>query len=127
MSAARSNILSLKLPLEMVTDSKKLSEVMTKGQQTTEKRLMIGISAAREAYRSFDSSRVGLVSTIHNPEDEISKVNGNGALRTLMCTGYDRCPVEQWRVFLFEKNQTQSNRKNADCETILCDSSVRAR
>lgn len=92
------NTLGVKLPLHMFTDSKQLFDAMTKGQQTTEKRLMIDISAAREAYRKFDISRVGLVSTLHNPADGLSKIKDNGALRDLIITGRDSCPVQQWIV-----------------------------
>lgn len=89
-------LLGVKIQLHMFTDSKQLFDAMTKGQQTTEKRLMIDIAAAREAYRSFEIAQVGLVSTSHNPADGLSKVADNGALRTLLTEGIDRCPVDQW-------------------------------
>lgn len=54
-------LLNCKLSLHMTTDPKRLFNVMTKGQQPTEKRLIIDISAARETYKLQEISQVGLV------------------------------------------------------------------
>lgn len=46
-------IIGMKVPLHMCTVSKQLLDSITEDQQTTEIRLLIEISAAREAYRSY--------------------------------------------------------------------------
>lgn len=91
-------MLGSELPLDILTESKQLFDAMTKGQQTTENLLMIDISAVRQAYRKFEISQVGLVSTRHNPADGLTKVKGNGALEKMLSTEHDTCPVEQWII-----------------------------
>lgn len=88
-------MLNIKLPVHMFTDSQKLFESMTKGHQTTKKRLTIDIAAAQEAYKSFYISLVGLVSTSHNSSDGLSKVKDNSALRELIIHVHDQYPVQK--------------------------------
>lgn len=68
----------------LYTDSKQLFDALTKGKQTTERRLMIEIMAARQAYRRFEIAAIGLVRGEDNPADGLSKVNDNGALQRLL-------------------------------------------
>lgn len=70
-------VLEIRIPLHLYMDSKQLFDSITKRRQTTENRLIIDISATHEAYRSFEITQMGLVSTHHNPADGMSKVRDN--------------------------------------------------
>ena len=61
------------LPVVMLTDSKQTFDVMTRATHTTEKRLMIDIAAAREAYNRHEISNVGLVKSEHNIAEGLTK------------------------------------------------------
>lgn len=84
------------IPIFMFTDSKQLFDALTKGKRTTEKRLMIDILSARQSYKRFEISAIGLVTGLSNPADGLSKIGGNGALQKILETGMDETPVEQW-------------------------------
>lgn len=49
------------IPLKMRTDSKQMFEVVTKSSSTSERRLMIDIEVAREAYNANEISNLGFV------------------------------------------------------------------
>ena len=53
------NSLGQKTHMRMLMDSSSLFDVFTKNSTTTEKRLMIDVAAAREAYKSFEISDFG--------------------------------------------------------------------
>lgn len=61
-----------------ITDSKQLFDALTKGKHTTERRLMIDIMAARQAYRRFEIAAIELIRGADNPADGLSKVKDNG-------------------------------------------------
>lgn len=84
------------IPLTILTDSKQLFDVVTKASQPTEKRLMIDIAAARQAYTRHDISNVALIASDDNVADAFTKVNASSALTNLLRTGYDHTPVIQW-------------------------------
>ena len=86
------------IPLTILTDSKQLFDVVTRGSHPTEKRLLIDIAAAREAYNRREISNVGLVTSDNNMADSLTKVKPSGALGLLLATGVDRTPVEQWVI-----------------------------
>ena len=84
------------LPLVMLTDSKQMFDVITRASHTTKKRLMIDVAAAREAYKRYEISNVGLVRSEHNPADGLTKPPICPALDATLCTGRDVNPVKQW-------------------------------
>lgn len=86
------------VPLSLFTDSKQLFDVMTKASHPTEKRLMIDIAAARQAYNRHEISNVGLIASEHNPADPMTKTRGCPALETLLRSGVDHTPVVQWVI-----------------------------
>jgi len=86
------------LPLVMLTDSKQIFDVITRASHTTEKRLMIDVAAAREAYNSNEMSNVGLVNSMHNVADGLTKPRLCSALDAVLRTGKDGNPVEQWII-----------------------------
>jgi len=79
-------------------DSMQLFEVITRGSHPTEKRLIIDIAAAREAYGRRELFNVGLVASANNPADGLTKVNARPALDALLLTGSNHASVEQWVV-----------------------------
>lgn len=87
-----------RIPLSLFTDSKQLFDVVTKATHPTEKRLMVDIAAARQAYNRYDISNVGLIASEDNPADPLTKENGCHALDTLLRTGMDHTPVAQWVI-----------------------------
>lgn len=63
------------LPLQQLTDSKCLFEVISNGSRTSEKRLMLDIAAAREQFRTSEISDIGLVQSAYNLADGLTKTN----------------------------------------------------
>ena len=86
------------IPLTILTDSKQLFDVVTRGSHPTEKRLLIDVAAAREAYNHREISSVGLVTSANNISDSLTNVKPSGALELLLATGVDRTPVVQWVI-----------------------------
>lgn len=84
------------IPLIMFTDSKQLFDVVTKASHPTEKRLMVDIAAARQAYNRQDISSVGLIASEHNLSDAMTKPRCGPALDTFLRTGVVHTPVVQW-------------------------------
>lgn len=60
-------------PLAMLTDSESLFKCIVKSTTTTEKRLMIDIEAAREAYCKQEISDIGWIRYEDNPADGLTK------------------------------------------------------
>lgn len=86
------------LPLLMLTDSKQTFDVVTRASHTTERRLMIDVAAAREAYKRNEISNVGLVKSEHNVADGLTKPGPCAALEAVLRTGRDTNPVQQWII-----------------------------
>eukprot|EP00170_Pyropia_yezoensis_P005437 contig_22078_g5451 len=82
----------------MLTDSKQLFDVITRASHPTEKRLMIDVAAAREAYNNQEISNVGLLKSEHNAADGLTKPHHCTALERIMSTGEDNNPVQQWII-----------------------------
>ena len=86
------------IPLQILTDSLQMFDVISKASSTTERRLIIDIVAAREAYNRQEISNVGLVLSEHNIADGLTKIKPNKALDQLLKTGIDSNPVQQWVI-----------------------------
>lgn len=74
------------VPLLMLTDSKCLFDVLTSNKNTTEGRLMLDIFAARQSYSRREIENIGLIKSEYKLADDLTKINGNGALRRAMQT-----------------------------------------
>lgn len=83
------------IPLHMITDSTQLFDSISKGKRTTEKRLSIDITAAREAYKNYEKSRICLLHGDQNPADALSKVNGNQSILSIMA-GRHATEIAEW-------------------------------
>jgi uncharacterized protein YjgD (DUF1641 family) len=69
-----SKILNRHIPLLMLTDSESLFKTLTKARYTTERRLLVDISAARQAYHAKDISIIGLIASRFNAADGMTKI-----------------------------------------------------
>lgn len=65
-------LLVTSVPIYIITDSKQLFDAMTKSQRTTERQLRIDILSARQSYKLFEISEMGLVKGDENPADCVS-------------------------------------------------------
>jgi len=99
------------LPLVMLTDSKQIFDVITRASHTTEKRLMIDVAAARDAYNKHEISNVGLVKSEHNVADGLTKPGLCPAMEELLRTGVDKNPVQQWIIRSRSKSKSPVDAK----------------
>ena len=104
-SNAFDNVLIIKHDLErmigpvhllMLTYSKALFDVLTRTRYTTERRLMVDIAAAREAYHEWIISNIGLIRSEFNIADGLTKAGPNEALRKFLITHCLDHPIEQY-------------------------------
>lgn len=86
----------LPLPLTMCTDSRSLFDLITKDSTSTERRLMIDISAVRSAYEKAEINTIELVESKENPADAFTKQGKCASLDNIVTTGVDRCKPVQW-------------------------------
>ena len=91
-------ILEQRIPLQMLTDSKSLFDVITKCSNTSERRLMIDVDAVRTAYLKHEISNFGFLRGPNNPADGLTKPKSCPALIHLMRTGKANFVVEQWVI-----------------------------
>jgi len=83
------------IPLIMLTDSEQMFDVVTQETHTTEKRLMIDVAAASEAYGGKNISNVGICKSEHNTSDGLTKPCPSAVLDGVMHTSNDLNPVNQ--------------------------------
>ena len=107
------------LPITVPTDSKQMFDVITKASHTSEKRLMIDVAAAREAYNRHDISNVGLVVSEHNIADGLTKLGNCKAPNRVMQTGYDKNPVQQW-IFPSKEHKVCTSKGEECCTLWTC-------
>ena len=79
--------MGFRVPMLMLLDSKALFDVLTSNKKTTEQRLMIDLSIAREAYLKGEIDDVGLIRSQDNYSDDLSKLRGNGKLSEFLRSG----------------------------------------
>lgn len=89
-------IMQRAVPLQLLTDSKSLFDIISKGSRTSEKRIMLDIHAARQAYKSREISIIGSVRSSDNMADVLTKGKIQKALLELIWTGKHSVNVEQW-------------------------------
>lgn len=98
--ALRSDVekmLQRRIPISFLTDSESLFEIITKSSSTLEKRLMIDIAAAREAYSAEVLSDFGMIRSEHNPADAFMKEapKAQQMLNNVLSTGMLNHLIEQ--------------------------------
>lgn len=91
-------ILDRNITLAMLTDSESLFKCIVKSTTTTEKRLMIDIEAARQAYGKQEISDIGWIRSEDNPADGLTKPAQGASLEKILDSGTIDVPVQQWVV-----------------------------
>jgi Reverse transcriptase (RNA-dependent DNA polymerase) len=84
------------IPIQVFTDSLSLFDVITRSTTTVEKRLMIDIAAAKEAYKEGTLDTIGFIRTRFNPADAFTKIGRCQALEDILTKGEIDHPIEQW-------------------------------
>ena len=98
LRALLEQLLSRAVPLQMLTDSKSLFDVIACGSRTSEKRIMLDIVAAREGYASGEISNIGFVRSDKNLADGLTKPKMQAAIFECMSTAKHIPAVEQWII-----------------------------
>ena len=92
------NILGRRIPMQILTDSKCLFDVVTRSSSFREKRLMIDIAVVKDAYEKEEISQIGHVCSGNNPADAFTKVGNCDALISILDSGTLDLEVNQWVV-----------------------------
>ena len=98
LSAELEALLSTKVPVQLLADSKSLFDVISKGSRTSEKRMMLEIAAAREGFRDKVISDIGFVRSSLNTADGLTKAMQQGFLQKVPMTGRLDVMPEQWII-----------------------------
>ena len=88
--------LSRTVPMHLLIDSKFLFDVVSKGSKTSEKRTMLDIHAARQAYKLHEMSNIDFVRTSHSLAHGLPKASMQAALYKLITTERHEVEAEQW-------------------------------
>lgn len=84
------------IPLQLMTDSKSLFDIISKGSRTSEKRLVIDIAAAREAFRDRLIFDIVFVHYSSNIVDGLTKEMSQAALQAVISSAKLDVNPEQW-------------------------------
>ena len=76
-----------RIPVQLLTDSKSLFDVISKGSRTSEKRTMLDIAAAREGFWDKIISDIGFIRSSSNKADGLTKSMSQAALQAAVSTG----------------------------------------
>ena len=87
-----------RIPVQLLTDSKSLFDVISKGSRTSEKRTMLDIAAAREGFRDKIISDIGFICSSSNIADGLTKSMSQAALQAAVSTGMLSVKPEQWII-----------------------------
>ena len=98
LAAERKSLLRRPIPVQLFTDSKSLFDFISKGPRTSEKRMMLGIAAAREGFRDKVISDIGFIRSSDNVADGLTKAMSQAALCDVLSTGELNVRAEQWIV-----------------------------
>jgi hypothetical protein len=72
-----SGMIGTDLPILMMTDSRALFDTITRARSITERRFMVDIAAAREAYKEQTISNIGLLRSEFSPAEALTKLSAN--------------------------------------------------
>ncbi len=92
------SIVDRTVPLEIYADSISLFDVITECLQTQERRLMIDLQAARDAYKSHEIWEVGFIRGSNKPADGMTKPFKCTLLHDLLRTGKANFTIDQWVI-----------------------------
>ena len=91
-------LIGTKVPVQLLTDSKSLFDVISKGSRTSEERMMLDIAAAREGFKNRVISDIGFVRSSYNIADGLTKSMQQRALQQVLRTGHLNVRPEQWII-----------------------------
>lgn len=83
------------VPVQLLTDSKSLFGVISKGSRTSEKRPMLDIAAVREVFKDKTISDTGFARTTRKIADRLAKSMSQGLLRQVIASGFLHVKPEQ--------------------------------
>ena len=90
------HVIGCSLPMQLMTDSKSLFDIVSKGSRTSEKCIMLDIHTAMQEYQAQEISNIGFVRSENNIADRLTKSKKQAALLNILSTG--RCSIncERW-------------------------------
>ena len=98
LSQELEKLLRKRVPVQLLTDSKSLFDIISKGTRTSEKRMMLDIAAARERFRTHLISDIGFVRSSKNIADGLTKPMRQQALQQVVSCGQLLVEPEQWII-----------------------------
>lgn len=98
ISLELNKVLRRLVPVELITDSKSLFDVISKGSRTSKKRTMLNISAAREGFRDKLISDVGFVKSSANIANGLTKPICQAVHRHVLTSTFLDVVPKQWSV-----------------------------
>ena len=84
--------------MHLLTDSKSLFDIISKGSRTSEKLMILDIYAVRQAYKLHEISNIGFVRTNENLSDGLTIANMQGTIYNLMCTAKNEVKADKWII-----------------------------
>ena len=84
--------------MQLLTDSKSLFDVISKGSRTSEKHVMLDIAAVREGFWDKVISGIGFIRSSQNLADGLTKPMAQASLRVFLSTGSLDVKPEQWII-----------------------------
>lgn len=91
-------IVGYPLPVQLLTDSKSLFDIISKGSRTSKKQTMLDIAAAREGFRDHVISDTGFVRTKKNVADGLTKPMSQALLRNIIASATLDISPNQWII-----------------------------
>ena len=91
-------VLGKRIPITMLTDSQSLFDIITKSSYSTERRILIDVAVAKEAYRKKDLSDIGLVASKDNVSDCLTKTSSGRDLLKVVTNGKLFMEVKQYVI-----------------------------
>ena len=86
------------ITMHFLTDSKSLLRIISKDSCTSEKKIMLDIHAAREAYKAREISSIGFVRSSANLADRLTKLKMQKRLFDMLKKGTHIVQCEQWTL-----------------------------
>lgn len=83
------------MSLSLLTDSKTLFDILSKGTRTSEKRPMLDMARAREGFRNKEINDIGLIQSENNFVDSLTKMMSQFKLQAILLSKIQDVQVEQ--------------------------------
>lgn len=88
------------LPIQMLIDSKQVSDPITKGVQTTKKRLMVYIAAVIESYDRREIELIAIINLKDIPEVALTKPRDHYMLERILKLNKLDSSIKQWVIIV---------------------------